>query len=664
MTVKKIDLIYCALLLVLLLTLSFYFYADTITLFPSYIHAWTQSDRLAIALRFLENNFNFFKPQTFNFATKDGITGVDFPLNEWVVAFIMKISGSTSPVIFRVYTLCYSFIGYLFLFKLTREITQSYFKSFLVVLFTFSCPIIVYYQAGFIPSSTAFSTALVAYYFYFRSIKKDSFHDLSVSVGLMTLASLIRAPFNIFLFAILLQKLYLNIKKRKFVIKEIFVFSIAYGIIILYTFYKYYLNDKYGSQFLTTILPPDSFVDFINIWSLVKERWMSQFLTIYHYIILSVTILFLIYHYIKKEYNLSPANQILLQSGLVILGSFAYFTLMAKQYVDHEYYFIDSLYPAVVLLLIGGMSLINTAGKKINTLVGILFFVLLSGGTIESKSIQKMKYTIIDQDRGEITRHNFTGSAVFLDSLRIPLNAKMLVIDAYSTNTPLILMNRRGYTVLSTTSENIEASLNLDFDYIVIQDIFLPSDVAYNYPEILNQMQRIGGNGKISLFKRSDNHPVNTINDALGIEKIDEQYRLFFDSINRAKWHKVYPDNTSNYFLRPGTLRIDKSDEFIITFNTVTNAIVYNKILFECELLANSPVSEIRAVVSVSDNHSNIYYWYFPIRVNKINTRKNYQCLFTLPDNIKTGSVLTFYLHNLKKEQIDVDDAKLTLYKK
>jgi hypothetical protein len=297
-------------------------------------------------------------------------------------------------------------------------------------------------------------------------------------------------------------------------------------------------------------------------------------------------------------------------------------------------------------------------------LVLFLSACVLAGGVLHSKTVQEVKYAYNLWDRGEITRHNFAGSDKLLDSLKIPSNARMLVIDAYSTNAPLILMNRRGYTVLSTTRENIAASLKFDFDYIVIQDIFLPSDVVYNYPEILNQIQRIGGNGKISLFKRSDNRPVNTINVALGIEKIDEQYCLYFDSINRPKWHKVHPENIPNDFLKPGMLRIKKSDEFVITFNTETNAMMYNKILFACELLTDNAVSEIRAVVAVSENDSNIYYWHFPITVTKINARKNYQCLFTLPEHIRSGSTLTFYLHNLKNEQIDIDDIKLTLYKK
>ena len=32
--------------------------------FPSYIHAWAQSDRYALAIGFTDNGLNFFKPES------------------------------------------------------------------------------------------------------------------------------------------------------------------------------------------------------------------------------------------------------------------------------------------------------------------------------------------------------------------------------------------------------------------------------------------------------------------------------------------------------------------------------------------------------------------------------------------------------------------------
>ena len=78
-------------IVLLLLGLSVLLYESTINLFPSFIHAWTQSDRYAIALRFLDNGFDFFHPATFNLQTLEGITRVDFPINEFIVAISMKL---------------------------------------------------------------------------------------------------------------------------------------------------------------------------------------------------------------------------------------------------------------------------------------------------------------------------------------------------------------------------------------------------------------------------------------------------------------------------------------------------------------------------------------------------------------------------------------------
>ncbi|MFH1321045.1 MAG: hypothetical protein ABII90_10385 [Bacteroidota bacterium] len=99
------------LLFAILGILSISFYKDTINLFPSYIHAWTQSDRYALALGFIDNGFDFFHPCSYNLKTVNGITSVDFPIHEYIIAVIMKITGSTAPLIFRIYILLYGLTG-------------------------------------------------------------------------------------------------------------------------------------------------------------------------------------------------------------------------------------------------------------------------------------------------------------------------------------------------------------------------------------------------------------------------------------------------------------------------------------------------------------------------------------------------------------------------
>jgi hypothetical protein len=140
---KKVEN-YFALLIIFILGFTFHF--KYINEFPSNIHAWAQADRYALALGFTKNNLNFFKPQTFilnpqfpyngKVPMKESITAVDFPIHDYIPAVIMKITGNNSPWIFRLYILLYSFLGLFYLYKLTYLLTNSFYKSIFVLIFT------------------------------------------------------------------------------------------------------------------------------------------------------------------------------------------------------------------------------------------------------------------------------------------------------------------------------------------------------------------------------------------------------------------------------------------------------------------------------------------------------------------------------------------------
>ncbi len=92
----------------MLIILSVVFHKNTINEFPSHIHAWSQADRYALSLGFLNNGFDFFHPQTYNLnvqfpasktlAVEEGITAVDFPIHEFIIAVLMKLLHTTEPL--------------------------------------------------------------------------------------------------------------------------------------------------------------------------------------------------------------------------------------------------------------------------------------------------------------------------------------------------------------------------------------------------------------------------------------------------------------------------------------------------------------------------------------------------------------------------------------
>ena len=111
----------------------------------------------------INNNFDLFHPETFiynkqfpndwNFPHTTTITSVDLPLMEFLVAILMKITGVTSPWIFRSCTLLIAVIGMFYLYKLAFLLTNDWIKSLLVTAVAMTSPVYAYYFNGFIQST-------------------------------------------------------------------------------------------------------------------------------------------------------------------------------------------------------------------------------------------------------------------------------------------------------------------------------------------------------------------------------------------------------------------------------------------------------------------------------------------------------------------------------
>lgn len=515
-----------------LLLLSALFYSGLETWFPSHIHAWTQSDRLALAYGFLDHGFNFFLPRTSNVFTPDGITGVDFPIHEYIVALLMKISGSRDPLVFRLYTLTWSLVGYSFLYFGVSRYTSRAWKGGLAVLFTFTLPIIAYYQFGFIPSATSFASFLIGFFYFMKYASTGMSRDIAVSALFITLAAMSRMSCNILLVALGAVLVIQWYQKKKVDRAQALIMCLAVIAVMGSIAYKTYLNNAYGSRFLTVLMPASSDGEISFILREMWTRWRLQFATIYHWILMGMSVLALGAALLRRGVVAQADRVILLWCGLIFTGSVMFWFALAKQFVAHEYYFLDSLYPAFVILLVAGLKFVPRRGYIWNLLTGGFIAGCLVGCVYDSNLIQNEKYAPTDWDRGEVTRKNYSDASALMDSIGIEPEARMLVLEPYSTNAPLLLMERRGYTVLRTTPDNIERALLLPFEYLVCQDIYLVANVMHQMdPGFASCLQRVGGNGKISVFRYDESRcgvtPPENMPDAV-VSALGSRHRADF----------------------------------------------------------------------------------------------------------------------------------------
>ena len=636
-----------------LLILSVVLYYSTIHLFPSFIHAWTQSDRYAIALRFLDNGFDLFHPATFNLQTVDGITRVDFPISEFIVAVLMKIFGA-SPAVFRMYTLSVSILGLVYLYLFTRKITSSEIKSWMAVLFVFFAPVYVYYQAGFIPSIPAIASVFIAYYYFFSYKENAKNRHLLLAVIFFLLAALIRFPFIIFLIAALLQQGWMLLKDRKANGREALCFAGAFVIFASYYLYNVHLGRIYGNMFLDALMPAKSLSEFREIVAEMYHHWLFQYFTLWHYLLIAIAVAANVIIFIKNR-SVKPENK-KYWFHLFIIGSgtFIYFLLMTRQYYAHDYYFLDSLFVPVVLFFVFLLKNIRMESLMQKAVWGFGFIAAVILFFISNQSVQTERYTTGPWDRTEITRENFIGTDHYLDSIGVPKDAKILVIDAYTTNVPLILMNRKGYTVLGTTAKNISTTLAwAKWDYVAIQDVYLVSDVISGYPHITAMLERVGGNGKVSFYKRSDKIKPKSLKQFLGIKPENTLYRSFFSTATDEKHTIATLDPGTEYGLTASVKAKDLNNE-----NNL-------KVLVNADFKSNTGLKDIQLVAALSNSEGQIFYHSFALpdyfRPSAAWQKMEFQ--FVLPAFKTPDDELKVYLWNPAKMELEYDNWEVMVYK-
>lgn len=173
---------------------------------------------------------------------------------------------------------------------------------------------------------------------------------------------------------------------------------------------------------------------------------------------------------------------------------------MMKQYNAHEYYFLDSFYMPILFLIILLLRLIPSP-KRNKPFFFLLFFVITLGlfaaalPTIKIKN-QKNNYA------NSVISH-FQGSDMYLDSIGISRDAKMLALFSFPQNVPFIEMGRKGYSVMFYDSTIVNNAMNFDYDYVIVEDSIWVDQFS-NWNNIFKQLDRIDGNGKISVFKYRD----------------------------------------------------------------------------------------------------------------------------------------------------------------
>ena len=494
---------------------------DYMNEYPTHIHAWAEQDHYALALGFFNNGFDLFHPETMIYnkqfpgwwkeASDSTITSVDFPIHEYIVALLMKLIGTTSPWVFRLWTLLWGFLGLFFLYKVAYHLTHDGLKSILVTAIALTSPVYAYFLNGFLPSIPAFSLGIIGLWFYLKYYDNHQRKHFHLSIAFLTLAMLMRTTFAIELIAILCFELLRIFRKESTILDKLPSVLISAALFLAYFLWNKHLRNLYGTIFLNELLPPEDWQDAKELIADTYNKWSFHYFQRFQYVIFLIIILLSIgisIYQVTKNKDKETANSskkplsIWWLPWIELLGCILFSIAMMQQLPFHDYYLIDTFFLPLLMMLALLLNKVNLNPSYTHSaaigIVAVACGIMING----AESMQEQRRT--QESEGLISYQRFQDSDLLLDSLNIPRDAKILCLYGFAQNGPFIQMGRKGYSVMMDDEDLLRTAYSWDFDYVVIENSKF-QQYFKQHQELLSKLKKIGGNGKITVCTANNN---------------------------------------------------------------------------------------------------------------------------------------------------------------
>ena len=487
---------------------------------PAYIHAWAQADNYSLALGFRHNGGDLFHPQTLIFNKQQEVfdepeslvTACDLPLHHWIVAGLMNLLNTTQPWVFRGFTLAIAIFGLWALYLLTYVLTRSRAKALLVATFTGTAPSFAYYSASFLPTLPALSLAMGGLLFYVLHLRSAKSCELYVSLFLLTLAMMTRTSFAVLWIAVGCFQL-LRIFRRETTLRASWLPFFAGALLFAaWWLWSLHLRHEFGSLFLGSLLPVNNWEEAREVFRNVHDRWrFHYFQRMQHWLYVVVAVIACVTLIINKiqQHDTNRRLSLWWLWAIWMFGEILFCVVMSQQYSDHDYYFLDSFFLPIVMLLVGLLSILPNPSKRWGKIVVLAVVLTLTGFmTVEACNMQKVRR--LEGVEALETAIRYKKANQMLEKAGFgSQELRFLTMFSYPQNLPFVMMDREGYALMWTIPDVVEHALTLDYDYIIVEDEVYRREFGEAPFDVLPRLKRLAGNGEISVCVLSDSvlHP-------------------------------------------------------------------------------------------------------------------------------------------------------------
>ncbi|MDF1759796.1 MAG: glycosyltransferase family 39 protein [Coxiellaceae bacterium] len=344
-------------------------------------HTWRQGDTAAVARNFYRESMNFFLPRIDSRGNMTGINGMEFPLYNYCVAIIYKLTGTVWIGFGRILSFIFSLLAVWFLCKINKQQASPQHRSnnLLVLLVAFSVPYFSQFCSSFMPEMMAMMLMLISFYTFFVYVQKQSVTALVLSSISLAIAILVR-PYYIFL-ALPYVSFFisqLRVSVRHSLLTAVFGLLPLIPFVIWYHYWVPHLNTIYNAHYFYMGIPLSAAIKTIGSswWILLEVLCKNYFGYIYlPFFALGCYKVFKQPRLSWTQTLTSPIHQLLYSAILTcIILPF----VVGSHYKPHLY-FLGAVFPAIAIYSALGFEFIydQVRNKKLITIILTVLFVLI-----------------------------------------------------------------------------------------------------------------------------------------------------------------------------------------------------------------------------------------------------------------------------------------------
>jgi hypothetical protein len=283
----------------------------------------------------------------------------------------------------------------------------------------------------------------------------------------------------------------------------------------------------------------------------------------------------------------------------------------------------------------------------------------------ESYATQIDKRITGNWDKTASLAYDYDQLDVKLDSIGIPRNAKILVLDALAPNIPFIQMQRKGYVVVTTSKENLQNALHFPFNFIAIQDNWFMNDIYPNYPEIIDLIDKKADLGAVSIYTLREAPIKTSLFDFLELNKKTSVIHEIctYESTLKSEWEHT---EKSDSVVLDGQFSgiVLAESEYGLTYRSKPSTLfTYSDRTFflSADVLNPKLSPECRVVVSIDAPGKNLLFQEIPLSMisSSKSSWKKTQALIKIPKTSIPNSTLTVYFWNKGRNNLHIDNMEI-----